>query len=280
MNQVSNAVSIEDAEQLFSSIKIPARPNILNEFMCEINKRDPELSKIATIISKDIALSAGMLKLVNSSAFGLLRKIDSPQAAVMTLGITNISCLVTGLSLKRSLNSGQKLERFWDSSDRVAKISMSLANKLRFVPRELAYLHGLFRDCGMPVMLQKYPDYIETLQQANIERNYLFTKVEDDRHTTNHALIGYLLAKNWGLPDAVCIAIQNHHEVSVLKNDSLPVHSMGLIAISYLAEYLSDYIRMRGDHLWQENGSIVMQYLGLTEFDIEDIKEEVFQEYA
>lgn len=78
------------------------------------------MRKIAQLIGKDIALSAAMLKLVNSPFFGLSRKIDSPQQAVAILGLGNVTGIVTGLSLKSSLGGGLNLERFWDSADRVA----------------------------------------------------------------------------------------------------------------------------------------------------------------
>jgi len=277
----STEISAEHAEKLISSIKIPPRPVILQELMTETKKPEPSLLKIAQLISKDIALSAAMLKLVNSPAFGFSRKIDSPQQAVMTLGIRNVSGLVTGLSLKNALGQGMSLERFWDSADRVANISMTIASKLHEIPRDMAYLHGLFRDCGMPIMMQKFPDYMDTLKAANAEKTRLFTKVEDERHSTNHAVIGYLLARSWGVADEICQAILNHHENSLLDSGSnIPAVSSGLIAVSCLAEYLSDYVRLRGDDHWQENGAGVMEYLGIDQSELEDLKEEIAQQYA
>jgi len=274
-------ISADHAEKLLSSIKIPPRPVILQEIMAETKKADPSLLKIAQLISKDIALSAAMLKLVNSPVFGLRRKIDSPQQAVMTLGVRNVTGLVTGLSLKSAFGQEMNLERFWDSADRVANISMTVAAKLHAIPTDMAYLHGLFRDCGMPIMMQKFPDYKDTLKAANAEKMRLFTKVEDERHSTNHAVVGYLLARSWGVADEICQAILNHHDHSLLDSGSnLPAASSGLIAVSCLAEYLSDYVRLRGDDQWNTNGAAVMDYLGIGPSELEDLKEEVAQEYA
>lgn len=145
----------------------------------------------------------------------------------------------------------------------------------------MAFLHGLFRDCGIPVLMQKFPDYRQTLQIANAEKDRLFTEIEDERYSTNHATVGYLLARSWGVADEICQAILNHHDMSVLKSKTmLPAISTGLIAVSFLAEYLSDYVRMRGDAEWGEHGFSVMEHLGIGDEEFEDIKEDITQCYA
>lgn len=239
------------------------------------------MRKIAQLIGKDIGLSAAMLKVVNSPFFGLSRKIDSPQQAVVVLGVTNVTGIVTGLSLKAAMGGGLNLERFWDSADRVANISVMIASRLPGIPREMAYLHGLFRDCGIPVLMQKFPDYKQVLQIANTDKEHGFTKIEDEHYSTNHATVGYLLARSWGVAEDICKAILNHHDMSVLKSNAmLPAASTGLIAVSYLAEYLSDYVRMRGDAQLDDDGLTVVEHLGIGEEEFEDIKEDISQHYA
>jgi HD-like signal output (HDOD) protein len=273
-------LSSDSTQQLLASIKIPPRPGVLIEVMAETDKDDPDLRKIGTLISKDIALSAATLKLVNSPLFGLSRKIDTPQQATTVLGLKHVSSLVTGLSLKHALGNNLSLERFWDSADRVASISALVAKKLPGIPQELAYLNGLFRDCGIPIMMQKFPEYKQTLQRANSEQNKTFIEVEEEAHATNHATIGYLLAKSWGLADTLCKAIQNHHDLSVLDGNTLPGVSSSLIAISYLAEHISNSVRMREDTDWLRNGKRVVEHLGISLEEFEDIKEEITLQFT
>lgn len=277
---MSPPISEEAAEKILSSIKIPPRPTVISELIRERNQPNTDMRKIAQLIAKDIALSVAMLKTVNSPFFGLRNKIDSPQQAVLTLGLNNVVNLVTGLSLKAAMGGkSMQLERFWDGAERVAKITAYLATKVPGTPRDLAYTFGLFHDCGMPLLMQKFPNYLDTLKLANAEVERSFTDIEEERHDTNHATMGYLLAKNWFLPEDIYKAILYHHHLSVLHStDYLSANARALIAITRLAEHISDCMRMRDDPSWEKAEPVIMAYLGLSKEEFDDILDEIFQQ--
>jgi HD-like signal output (HDOD) protein len=275
---MATTITEEAAEKLISTIKIPPRPEIVVELNREINRDDPDLRKIAAIISRDIAFTAAILKTVNSPFFGLRMKVENVQQAAMTLGMNNVLGIVTGIALRNALVAKEaKLERFWDSAEKVANVAAYLASKIPGVPKDLAYMYGLFRDCGIPLMLQKFPEYTQTLMKANQGSKLDFTSHEDDAHTTNHATIGYLVAKSWSLPNSICQAVLNHHDLSILNsNETFSVEVRGLIALIRFSEYLCDTRQLRDDHDWEVSGPIVLTYLGIDEDEFEDIREEVF----
>jgi HD-like signal output (HDOD) protein len=272
-------VSEEEAEKLLSSIKIPPRPAVIVEINREKSKEEPDLRRIAQIVSKDIALTASLLKTANSPFFGLRTKVENVQQAAMTMGLNNVLSIVTGLAIKNAVKTKElDMERFWDSAEKVANVAAYLSKRVPGVPKELAYMYGLFRDCGIPLMLQKFPDYIETLKKANAGSKSDFTRLEDDTHATNHATIGYLLAKSWSLPNPICQALLNHHDISILhSDDNISAEARGLIAIIRFAEFLCDTRQMQNDHDWDESGPVVLAYLGITEDELSDIKDAVFQ---
>lgn len=110
---ISNGVSImsvsfshELVDKILSSIHFPPRPSILTLLMEQRRKPDPDLMSIAHIIGKDVVLSAAVLKTVNSPFFGLRRKLDSIEQAVMAMGSNNVINIVAGLAL-RNLNHWQ-----------------------------------------------------------------------------------------------------------------------------------------------------------------------------
>ena len=276
---MSKIISEEAAEKLLSTIKIPPRPTVIEEINREKRKEEPDLRNIAQIISKDIALTAAMLKIVNSPLFGLSKKIETVQQSVMTLGLNNVIGIVTGLALKNTIGAKEpNLEVFWDSAEKVANIAAYLSGIIPGVPKDMAYMYGLFRDCGIPFMLQKFPDYTQTLLIANKGPKLAFTGIEDEIHTTNHATMGYLLAKSWSMPKAICQAVLNPHDISTLNsNEEFSVEVRGLIALLRLAEYLCETRQLRSDHDWCVSGPIVLTYLGLSDDEFNDIKEDVFQ---
>ncbi len=272
-------ITEEAAEKLLSTIKIPPRPAVIGEISREKSKDDPDLRRIAQIISKDIALTAAMLKTANSPFFGLRMKIETVQQAAMTMGLNNVIGITTGLALKNALGlKDLKLERFWDSAEKVANVAAYLSGIVPGVPKDLAYMYGLFRDCGIPIMLQKFPEYTQTLVRANKVSMLAFTSLEDESHSTNHATIGYLLAKSWSLPNSICQAVLNHHDITILhSNENFSVEVRGLIALIRFAEFLCDTRQLRDDLDWNVSGPIVLSYLGLSEDEVNDIKEDVFQ---
>ena len=272
-------ISEDAADKLLSTIKIPPRPAVLEEIDREKRKEEPDLNRIAQIISKDMALTAAMLKTVNSPFFGLRMKVETVQQAVMTMGLNNVLGIVTGLVLKNAIGDKEpKLERFWDTAEKVANIATYISGMVPGVPKEMAYMYGLFRDCGIPIMMQKFPEYIQTLMKANKSSKASFTSIEDEAHTVNHATMGYLLAKSWSLPNSICQAVLNHHDISILHSSEIFLAEVrGLIAVIRFAEYLCDSRQLRDDPDWGVSGPIVLSYLGIAEDEFNDIKEEVLQ---
>jgi HD-like signal output (HDOD) protein len=276
---MATIITEEALEKLLSNINIPPRPAVVEEIARERKKPEPDLRKIAQIISRDIALTAGVLKTANSPLFGRGKKSESVQQAVMTLGLDNVAVIVTGLALKNAVGGEDfKLGGFWDSANKVANIAAYLAGKVPGVPKDLAYMYGLFRDCGIPFMLQKYPDYADTLLMATKGPKLAFTRIEDEAYHANHATMGYLLAKSWSMPNSLCQAVLNHHDISTLDSaEELSAEVRGLIALLRVAEHLYESRMLHKDHDWMVSGPIVLAYLGLSEGEFEDIKEDVFR---
>ena len=276
---MATIITDEAAEKLLTTIKSPPRPAVIEEINREKRKDDPDLRKIAQAISKDIALTAGMLKTANSPFFGLRTKIETVQQSVMTLGLNNVIGIVTGLALKNAIAvKDSTLEGFWDSAENIANICAYLSGIVSGVPKDMAYMYGLFHDSGIPFMLQKFPEYAQTLAIANKGPKLSFTRIEDEIHSTNHATMGYILAKSWSMPNSICQAVLNHHDISSLhSNEELAAEVRGLIAILRLAEFLSETRQLRNDYDWCVSGPIVLKYLGISEDELNDIKDDVFQ---
>ena len=271
-------ISQENVEKLVGGINIPPRPTVLLELMEERGKDEPDLQKVARLIASDVALSAAMLKTVNSPFFGLRKKMDSVVQAVTMMGLKNVTNIVTGLMLRIAIGGKNvTLDRFWDSADQVATLCAFLAKRLPGISSDEAHTYGLFQDCGIAILMQKFPDYKDTLFAANANDDTLFTDVEDQRHSTNHATIGYLMAKGWNLPGNICEGIMRHHDITIYTMpNSIQPQIRTLIALTRLAEHLRETIlRMLGDHQWEKMGGYVLDALGINEAEFDDIKEEV-----
>ncbi len=270
-------LSVAGVEQLLKGITIPPRPIVLIEVDQELKRPEPDLKKVAGLIARDVGVSAAMLKTVNSPLFGLRSKVGSVLQAVQLLGARNTRNVVTSLVLRSTMGgAATSLERFWDSSEKVASISAYICTMLPKAPREEAYTFGIFHDCGIPALMQRFGDYRDTLKIAGGDSRPP-TEVEEERHGTNHATIGYLIAHSWGLSDVICQAIQRHHDLGALgDDDSFSPMARVLVAVNFLAEHLHETsLRMRDDRQWVQGEGIVLDYLGLTHGEYAELSEDV-----
>jgi len=264
-------LSIKEAEKLLAGVVIPPRPTVVTAVMEERNRAEPDLRRIAQLIASDVGLSAAVLKAINSPLYGLRRPVTAIDQAVSLLGIKNIAALVMGLALRKAMPSSG-LERFWDSAARTALICSHLARTLNLGSREDAYLFGLFHDCGIPLLIQRFADYKATLGAANGERAKGFTDIEDERHGTNHAVVGSLLASNWHLPDSLRDAIRNHHDPQALRS-GLPPETSNLIALGAIAEHIENsFSRLSQDSEWEKRGGEVLAYLMLDKDEYAELQ--------
>ena len=275
---MSQLLSQTDMDKTLKGISIPPRPQVLVKLNKEMHKDDPDPQVIVRLISADVGLSAAVLKTVNSPFFGLSSKISSVANAVKLLGLKAAGQIVTGLVLRSSVvGEARSLERFWDSAEKVAGMAAYIASTLPRGPRDDAYSFGLFRDIGIPILMQKFPDYRQTLAVADAAIDRSMTSIEDERHATNHATVGYLVGKSWFLPEVICEAIRYHHDLSVCEdNDAISSQARTLLAITRLAEHFNDeYVRMRSNPEWEKMGARVLDYLGLKETEYLDLREEL-----
>jgi len=178
----------------------------------------------------------------------------------------HVASTIAALSLKKSFSHVPSLERFWDSSACTARVSGWLAQQLKGAPRvrpDDAYTFGLFRDCGVPVLMIPFPEYQGVLRKANDERELAFTAIEDQMLSINHAIVGSELAEEWLLPEEIHHAIRHHHETA-------PEASRRLIAVSQAAEYLIQRHTGRNQtNEWHKLGETCLSLLGLGQEDLD-----------
>jgi HD-like signal output (HDOD) protein len=267
--------TVEDA--LLRSIRIPPRPSLLVDLQAELAEDDPSPRRIARIIGNDVGMSGALLKLANSPFFGAARKAKSVEQAINFLGLNQCAALLTGLLARQAIDGGSNaLNQFWDTSARRAESLVFIARRLRIAPPDIAHTFGLFCDIGVPLLMDRFADYADTLAIARDDTLRRFTEVEDARHSTNHAAIGCLLARNWGLSPDVSWAILLHHDYAVLDDDATDDAIRSLVAASVLAERgIARYHGNRDSLEWEKGGEPACRHLGLDAEEVEDLLEEL-----
>lgn len=274
----SNEELDREARKIVGEIGIPPCPAILTRLLREMREDEPDFQGIGTMLSSDIGLAASMLKTVNSPFYGLGRKATSIQQALMLLGLQNVARLVTGLLLRQvfAVSNSDVMEGFWTNAANIAAGTAHLAHTLRCAERDEAYTFGLFRDCGMPLLACKYPDYADLLKGGTLAHGQTLLDAEEDRYGLTHALVGYHMATSWYLAPELCQAIQQHHDPRLPLQG--PAGKRGtLIALGMLAEHilvLSQESGAAADGNWPEVGPAVLRCLDLDESDVARLAED------
>jgi len=263
-------------EDSINDIGIPPRPAILNRISTEMLRPEPDYKRLATIIGADVGIAAGLIKTANSPFFGYRNRVRTVNEALMLLGLDVASRALAGIILRKVFPNTPHLERFWDASARIARLSGWLAQRMgnRKLRPDDAYTFGLFRDCGIPVLMKRFPDYDKLLGQANADTSRSFTAVEEAQLPTNHAMVGGLLAQSWWLPEEICLAIRHHHNAASIGTPAMspPLTSRYRIAIAQLAEsLLQRHTELSHTEEWPKLGAACLTLLEIAEDDLGDI---------
>jgi HD-like signal output (HDOD) protein len=244
----------------------------------------PDLKAIAKLISQDPGLSGALLKVVNSPFFGLTNRIASIQQAVNLLGCNTVINLINAQSIRGELTDEAivTLNRFWDTAQDVAMTCLSLAKRIGYQAADEAYTLGLFHNCGIPLMIKRFPHYMAVLEEAYASASDKLRVVDTENRllNTNHAVIGYYVAKSWNLPLHLCEAIASHHNaLAIFREESGDAQLKTLLAILKMAEHICACHKVLGgqavDHEWHCIEQLVLEYVGLSEYDFQMLRESI-----
>jgi HD-like signal output (HDOD) protein len=222
-----------------------------------------------------VAMAGALLKLANSSFVGMKLKAKSVEQAVMRLGVDQCSLLLTGILARESIRiEGVSLTHFWDSSTRRAQAMSYYAKKMTLCRSDIAHIFGLFIHIGVPLLMIKFPGYQSIIDAEMKSGSSPVTDIEDRHFQTNHAALGALMARTWGLPAEVVDAILLQHFYEALQDQGTSNVVKNLVALALLVDYGIARTRMPE---WEIGGKAVCQYLGITQGEADDISDEIQQ---
>ena len=268
--------------KVLHGVTIPACPAILTQMMDELKGPHTNSKKIADLVYQDAGISAIVIRTANSPLFANGRRIASIADAIKILGFDSLTNLVREALLQNSIrNNNTSLDRFWDSSRYSAIAGKRLASIVGRINPDTAYTFGLFHDCGIPLLMQRYPEYKDVLREANKSTDRIFTDVEEEAIGTSHAIIGYYLARAWGLSDAIAQGILNHHDYALLEDPrNINSEAYRLIALNVMAEYVANtHLRTVQDTEWMRAREAVSVCLGYAASDLDDIADDLIYQF-
>lgn len=229
---------LDDISRGFS---VPAQPRLLLELLKLMAEEQPDINAISKAISQDVAVSAAILKTINSPLYGLSRTVTDIKMSVNYIGIFGVVMLVTGSLLKKSFDPKTcsiDLENFWKLNSDVAEAARLIGSRYKpAIQNDKFFSLGLFHACGIPVMAMKYKNYQQILDNAVATPEKTLNEMEEKEYGVNHSTVGFYVASSWRLPKDVCqIILQQQDRAFIDKLDGSI--DQDLYAVLKLSEHL------------------------------------------
>ena len=231
------------------------------------------------VISSDPALCSRILKVVNSSFYGLPGQIGSINRAIVMLGLNAVKNIAIAASLAKLFRGGDLTPTFsarelWTHSNVTAAAAKITANSLRLGLADEAFLAGLIHDIGLMVEMQADRNkLIEVLRQVGADSKGVpandFITAENAIFEANHQEFGAGLCEKWKFPKSFAMVTGFHH-----RPMEVPAETRTLTALIYVADRLAAETGMgfRQDLLNTNIDPEVMDFLKLSSEKLAEVR--------
>jgi putative nucleotidyltransferase with HDIG domain len=204
-----------------------------------INDPKSDMADIARQISMDPALTADLLKIVNSAQYMLSKKVDSISEAVKMVGIRGIKNLLYSYGTQKVLGDETSDKKIlWEHSYKTAFYAYNLIKNFKKDNNLLddVYVGGILHDMGKIIFSNVHPELLTKIKNFCAEKNMASSTFEDLAAGLNHSEIGALIAEKWNFPEGLVAAIRFHHDPL-----SAPEETRDLVDTVYLANMFCEY---------------------------------------
>ena len=195
--------------------QLPSLPVIVQEVIASFNVADMDSAALVNKIAQDQGLSARVLRVANSTFYGLPRKVGSIQDAIAVLGFDSLRSLVlsAGVAQVFPVTLGSLFDRqaYWRRSYRVAAIAQSLAKHYKLDP-QLAFTAGMFHDIGQLVLDLCITQQFAGLLRQQAESGLELMEVERSELGFDHAEIGAEIVRRWNFPQEIEQVVRHCHQ--------------------------------------------------------------------
>ncbi len=208
-------MTISQKEIIAKLHRLPSLPLAVQAVVASFNDPDLDTASLAHKIAQDQGLSARVLRVANSSFYGLPRKVGSIQDAVVVLGFDAVRSLVLSAGVIQAFPPapGSLFDRqtYWQRSFRVALISKALAKSLR-LNQQLAFTAGMFYDVGQLVLDLCIPQQFAGMLKQQPTSGLSLIEIERSELGFDHATIGAEVIRLWNFPSEIERVVRDWHQ--------------------------------------------------------------------
>ncbi len=227
-------------KEILENIKaLPTMSTTTSKIVTLLGSKDIDMNKIIQLIQFDPAITTNVLKLVNSSYFGLQKQVTSIKQAVVLLGLNQVHRIVIAVSFSPLMNN--KIDGYdmpsgalWEHSVATAVASETIAKMIKFPDNDMVFTAALLHDVGKIALSTFVDEYYNRIEEDVQNSNESFEVVEKKILGIDHAEAGAVILKNWGIPQNLFMPVLWHHDPDACTIDD----AQKLVDIVHLADSL------------------------------------------
>lgn len=227
-----------------NDLKFPSLPRVAARLLSMVQDPDVDIGELGRTLEMDPALASRIVRLSNSSLFGLSREVTSVQQAIVVLGLRTVKLAVISATAVSAFPPSKTDEKLMECWRRVLTNAMGcrLAARLFQLDPEEAFLAGMMQDIVILLFASTIgPRYYPLLERSQSDDGDMtIAELENLSFGINHAKVGAKLLESWHFPTRLIDAVARHHDVDLplaLKDRSLDL--AGLLAmVECITEFL------------------------------------------
>lgn len=266
---------VKTAEELVNGVvNLISLPEIYIRVSQVLEDPNHNAKQLGDIISHDPALTARILRIVNSAYYSLAVKIELVSRAVSVVGEDDLRNLILATSavetFKRIPNELLDIDLFWRHSVHTGIVSRLLSRHCNILHGERLFIAGMLHDIGKLVLYYKEPKLSQEVLLEAAENDGILYTAEKEVIGFTHADVGGALIKAWKLADTLRDVVTYHHTPLKAKNypmETAIVHISNCVVNSIGPDTIVD------QHMLDENPSFVPETLKITGLDLNILPE-------
>ncbi len=209
-------------DKLIATVKktdnLPTLPKVLSKISEEIDNDNFSIKNIGELMSRDVSLSARILKIVNSPFYGFPQRIYSINHAIVLLGANVLKSIIISTSvftaMKETMSGLSEHSLFCAFAAKHMAVKLK-AQKINNIDPDIMFSAGLLHDIGKIIIATTFKDDFKKIIETADKSEKPLADIEHDILNISHDQLGYTLTKEWNLPQSIYLPIKYHHNVNL-----------------------------------------------------------------
>lgn len=217
MGLFSRKKKSNELEVLLDGYELPTFSTVVLKVLNMLRDMDCPMSEISAELACDPSLVVSIFRMVNSSAFGLVHKVNNISQAVMLLGRARVESIVLSHAVRNALPKVQEpwfdMTKFWELSSQRATLARNFAKVLHPETAISSFTAAMLQDIGMPVLVSSKGCEYTAIYEKWTNEHCNILELEQEAFSFDHQKVGRFMGEGWSFPDNLTNAIGHHHDL-------------------------------------------------------------------